>query len=92
MSARGEDSACSSRSPRLTMYVGICAAASELTRSNVDGAAPNVAASTSTAFVCTPRPVSAWQKRAQASLVDEVTMTSVELRAKRLVSADSSAE
>src|SRR5437660_1928386 len=92
MSARGDDSATSSRSPRLSMYVGMCAAASELTSRSVDGAAPNVAASTSTTLVCTPRPPSAWQKRAQASLVDDVTITNVELRAKRLVSADSIAD
>ena len=67
----------------------MCAAASELTSSKVDGAWPKVAASISTAVLCTPRPPSAWQKRVQPSAVDGVMTIRVELRAKRLVSADS---
>src|SRR5207253_24692 len=59
VAARGEARACSRRSPRLTRYVAMCAAASELTSSKVEGAWPKVAASINTAVVCTPRPLSA---------------------------------
>src|SRR5258708_22425912 len=67
----------------------MCGAARGAPNGGVGGAWPTVAARRRTAVLCTPRPFNAWQKRAQDSAVDGVTTIKVELRAKRLVSAES---